>query len=515
MPPSRPSETSSEPALDAGVAELYEHAPCGLLSTDRDGLIVQANRTFLEWIGHPREAVVGVKRLIDLLTVGGRIYHETHYEPLLRMQGDVREIAVDLVRADGSRLPVLLNSSAQADETGAVDHVRTTVFDASDRRRYERELLAARDRERAARQRTEHLQHTATALAGTADGEAIARLVVDEIAQALGADRVGLALLDRDAGPLRRLASRGDDGDPPALGSEPVFDGSAGQVRIPLRGATLRGLVWIGFDGPRELSSDARAFLLGVAAQATVALERSRLFEEQRDLARALQQSLLGASGPVDGRVGVETLYRPAVEGLEVGGDWYDAFPLEADRLAIVVGDVVGRGLAAATAMGELRSAVRALAGAQLRPAGVLAQLDTFVGQVDAARYATVVYAEIDLATSEAVYACAGHLPPLLLTPGAAPEILMGGRSAPLGVRGKGRSETSLTLSRGSSVLLYTDGLVERRSESIDAGIDRLADTVHDEAGTPPDRLLDVLAERLVADDSAPDDVCALLLSLR
>jgi serine/threonine-protein kinase RsbW len=513
--PSRPSAPSSDPSLEPSALDLYENAPCGYLSTDPDGLIVRVNQTFLDWTGYARESVLGQRRLQDLLTAGGRIYHETHYAPLLRMQGAVREIAVDIVRADGSRLPVLMNSVAQLDASGAVEKIRTTVFDATDRKRYERELLAARDREREARTRMEHLQRTATALAGAADAAAIAQVIVEEVVSSLGADRAGLALLDQDGGGLRVIGAHGDPVEDLEFAPEPAF-GDA-RARLPLgdrRGPS--GLLWLDFDAPRAFTADDRALLGGFAAQASLALERSKLFEQQRDVAHALQQSLLGEAAPSDPRFSVSTLYRPAIQGLEVGGDWYDTFRLPGDRLGVVVGDVVGRGLGAASAMGQLRSAVRALAGAGLGPAGVLGHLDTFVDGVEAARFATVAYAEIEPATGRTVYACAGHLPPLLVDPPEPPVRLMGGRSTPLGVviEGRARREAELTLPRGASLLLYTDGLVERRGQPIDAAIDGLEAAVAAHASTPADALVGALARDLLTDDRGDDDVCLLLFSL-
>src|SRR5690349_116961 len=107
-------------ADDDTFDDLYENAPCGYLSTTPDGTINRVNRTFLRWTGYERADLVGVRRFQDLLTPGGRIYHETHVAPLLRMQGGVREIAFDVVRADRGRLPVLLNADARRDADGAV-----------------------------------------------------------------------------------------------------------------------------------------------------------------------------------------------------------------------------------------------------------------------------------------------------------------------------------------------------------------------------------------------------------
>ena len=135
---------ASAPLLEESAEDLYEHAPCGYLSAFPDGIIAKVNETFLAWTAYDREDLVGRKRLSDLLATGDRMYYETHYAPLLRMQGTVREIAVEIVCANGRRLPALINSVLKSDETGTPLLSRTTVFDASDRRKYERELLRAR-----------------------------------------------------------------------------------------------------------------------------------------------------------------------------------------------------------------------------------------------------------------------------------------------------------------------------------------------------------------------------------
>jgi phosphoserine phosphatase RsbU/P len=143
---------ASPPAVPEETAEdLYEHAPCGYLSTTPEGQITRINTTLLRWLGYDREQVVGVLRFPDLLTVGGRIYCETHLFPLLRMQGEVGGIALELRTASGGRLPVLVTCALAAGADGRPRQVRAAVFDARDRRAYEQELLRARqeaDRER-------------------------------------------------------------------------------------------------------------------------------------------------------------------------------------------------------------------------------------------------------------------------------------------------------------------------------------------------------------------------------
>jgi PAS domain S-box-containing protein len=510
------SEQQREAGFDESAEDLLENAPCGYLSAAPDGTLVRVNATFLRWTGYRRDQLVGVKRFQDLLTVGGRIYHETHYAPMLQMQGTVREIAVEIVGSNGDRLPVLVNSVLVRDSQGAPRLVRTTVFDATERKLYERELMAARDRERVARERIERLQRITAAMASAPDAQAIASAVTGELVAALGAERAGVAVRDPETEELRILAGHGEV-NTSHLGTDAEFDeGEDAQggaaVRLPL-GAV--GRLWLEFDASRRFEPEERLFLMACAVQTDLALERSRRHQETRDVAHSLQRSLLAGALPRDSRFEVATLYHAAVEHIEVGGDWHDAFRLAGRRVGIVVGDVVGRGLVAASAMGQLRSAVRALAGADLAPAAVLSHLDTFVEQVDAARYATLAYADVDPDTGSVAFASAGHLPPVMLDPGSAPRLFTDGLSPPLGVTTPGlvRSQTAFSLAPNAGFLLYTDGLVERRTEPIDAGLERLLAAVRASPGRSPAQLIETLHEALLEQGSVSDDVC--LLSFR
>ena len=137
--------------MDTEVADLqalYDHAPCGYVVTDLNGTLVQVNQTFEALSGYRRDELIGQVRLAELFTRGGRIYYETHYAPLLLMQGSVQAIALELRSADGAVVPVLVNSVVHRDSAGRPRAIFTTVFDATDRRSYEGELLAARRRER-------------------------------------------------------------------------------------------------------------------------------------------------------------------------------------------------------------------------------------------------------------------------------------------------------------------------------------------------------------------------------
>ncbi|MFJ8826725.1 PP2C family protein-serine/threonine phosphatase [Streptomyces sp. NPDC102467] len=141
--------------LEDSAEDLYEEAPCGYLSTLMDGTIAKINTTLLEWLGLAREDVAGRMRFTDLLTVGGKLYHETHFAPLLQMNGEVGGIALDIKTADGQRIPVLVTSKVKTSHDGQPMLVRTTVFDARDRRAYETELLRARQAAEEARRQAE------------------------------------------------------------------------------------------------------------------------------------------------------------------------------------------------------------------------------------------------------------------------------------------------------------------------------------------------------------------------
>ncbi|MGW0906134.1 PP2C family protein-serine/threonine phosphatase [Streptomyces sp. NPDC002853] len=149
--------------LEDSAEDLYERAPCGYLSTLMDGTIAKVNTTLLDWLGLKREAVVGQVRFADLLTVGGKLYHETHFAPLLRMQGELRGIALEMKGADGSRLPVMVSSVIKHSGEGDPLLIRTTLSDASDRRAYEQELLHRRQEAERARAEAEEARRQAEA----------------------------------------------------------------------------------------------------------------------------------------------------------------------------------------------------------------------------------------------------------------------------------------------------------------------------------------------------------------
>jgi len=536
-----------EALLEDSAEDLYEHAPCGYLSTYPDGRIARVNQTFLSWTGYDRAELLSGRRFVDLLTVGGRIYHETHYAPLLRMQGSVRAIAMDLLRADGTRMPVLVNAHIRTDAGGQPLAVRTTVFDAGDRKLYETELLAARRRAEQAAARLRVIEQVVADLAAVSRASTVCDVIASAGTSAFGAAASAVWLADDATGAYRFASASGGSG--PARDLPPdtpvpknvllrhgevvvvrqedapetfpfvtagLGSGGGTLVLTPLAAhARTLGVLALRLPDTHDPDHDELTLLQTLGRQAGQALERARLYDAQTTVATTLQRSMLPTSLPDDPRLSLSASYRPAVDGLDVGGDWYDAFRLDPDRVAVVVGDVVGRGLNAAAAMGQLRSAIRALATADSGPALLLDRLDRFVDGVEAADTATMVYAEVDVRTGVARYACAGHPPPVLVDSAGQSSLLWEGRSAPLGAHfGVAmRPEAQVTLAPGSRLLFYTDGLVERRDAALDQCIEALAQEFSEWADRPFDGIADQVADTVLGTGRTGDDVCLLAIS--
>ncbi len=206
-----------------------------------------------------------------------------------------------------------------------------------------------------------------------------------------------------------------------------------------------------------------------------LAAENGRLYAEQRSVAHSVQQSLLPATLPRVEGLEVEVRYEPGVEGTEVGGDWYDLVDLDGGRLLMVVGDVSGRGLQAATVMALARHATRAYAADGDDPATILRKLSVLVAGEDTTHFATVLCLVLDLPGPRLTIANAGHPRPLLIGPDGEGTFLVAPTGAPVGVESaRGYEAVTVTLPPSGTLLAFTDGLFERRGETIDVGMERL-----------------------------------------
>ncbi|MEU5208696.1 SpoIIE family protein phosphatase [Streptomyces sp. NPDC020742] len=265
---------------------------------------------------------------------------------------------------------------------------------------------------------------------------------------------------------------------------------------------------------PREHTMEAELY--------SRARELQRLNEQlrqaharEREVALVLQNSML-QTPDLERHQDVAVRYLPAAGSLNVCGDWYDLADLPGDRIALAVGDVVGHGLEAASVMGMLRSALSAAIRAVAGPGQALEILGLYARSVEGALATTAVQAVVDKKTHIIIYSNAGHPPPILLHDDGSCEVLDVATDPPLGARSEHvpRPQASQPYRRGDTLVLYTDGLIERRGEDIDEGLNRLINTLAELARFDAQRLADVLLARLGVVGGAPDDIALVTIRL-
>ncbi|MEU9111502.1 SpoIIE family protein phosphatase [Streptomyces sp. NPDC048483] len=235
----------------------------------------------------------------------------------------------------------------------------------------------------------------------------------------------------------------------------------------------------------------------------------------EREVVLALQAAMLPAPRPV-GHHRAAVRYQPAAGTLNVCGDWYELTDLPGDRMAVAVGDVVGHGLEAACVMGQLRSALSAAMLVTSGPARALEVLGLYARSVDGAESTTAVQVSIDWTAHVVSYSSAGHPPPVLLHPDGTVEFLDRATDPPLGARPEhvARPEARTPFAEGTVLVLYTDGLIERRREDIDVGLTRLADSLAHHQGRDPESLADALLAELLPPGGAADDTALVIIRL-
>ncbi|MFH9603475.1 SpoIIE family protein phosphatase [Streptomyces rochei] len=306
---------------------------------------------------------------------------------------------------------------------------------------------------------------------------------------------------------FRRLGTRPDSG---------ILDraGAHSYLAVPLRahGCVLGALSLLRVHDPRPFDEDDRDFAVELADRAAICVDNARWYRHERDTALALQRSLLPHRAPDRPGLGIATRYRPADDTSEIGGDWYDVLPLAGDGTALVIGDVMGSGATAAATMGQLRTATRALARLDLPPGAVLSGLDSLAEDLDSS-FATCTYLTCRPAAGTCEIATAGHLPPVVIRPDGTTGLIDPAPGPPLGIGGTTFTTHRFTLAPGSRVLLYTDGLVETRTDPIDDRLQLLLDLLTRHAHRELEDTCDLLLEELRHPGSR-DDVALLLASL-
>lgn len=398
----------------------------------------------------------------------------------------------------------------------------------------ERELL---DAERAARTQAENARSLLTFLADASaavtaslDGETILRrlpeLLVPEYA-----DHVDVWLFDDEPTPGgggrpaatvtaartgRPQHAAAHPGDLPGVEDLPasVLSPERPLLCIPLTAHRMLGVLTLTAPGPR-FDPDASVMLIELARRTAIALDNARRYEQHRDTAEALQRAQL-TDLPTAAGLLLAARYLPATRGLNIGGDWYDAFEQPDGSLLAVIGDVTGHGLRAAVIMGQLRTALRAYAVEGDSPGRILTRLHHMLRHQQPELYATAVVVRFRPGDPEVVWAAAGHPPLVVRAPDGAVQVVDAKPGIMLGVPVPYEyDDHALFLPSGSTVALYTDGLVERRAEGIDPGIDRLAQTLASLGTEELEQDLDASAESLLKPmlhgSERDDDVCLLL----
>ncbi|MET7759361.1 SpoIIE family protein phosphatase [Streptomyces sp. NPDC005389] len=296
---------------------------------------------------------------------------------------------------------------------------------------------------------------------------------------------------------------------------------------------TVVGLVQFSrTKGSESFGERDRALAVELAARAAVCIDNARLYRREHERALILQRSLLPPGDPEAAGLDIACRYLPGTAATEVGGDWFDVIELPGHRTALVIGDVMGRGLRAAVAMGELRTAVRTLAQLDLEPAEVLSHLDEIARGLGApigaqqsrghksrgpelseVYLATCVYAVYDPVTRRCTFANAGHLPPVLVEPGEEALLLDVPPGMPLGVGGEPFEEVEVELPEGALLALYTDGLVESRDHPLDEGLSAFR-----RALTDPARPLEDVCDRVLTSletGHGEDDIALLMARIQ
>jgi serine phosphatase RsbU (regulator of sigma subunit) len=286
------------------------------------------------------------------------------------------------------------------------------------------------------------------------------------------------------------------------------------RIVVPITAqAQILGILTLGDTGLARFEEDDLTVAIELATRAGTALEHATRFAAERTMVEVLQRAVLPTSLPAAEAYGLEARYLPSSVQAKVGGDWYDAFRLRDGRIGLCVGDVVGHGIEAAACMGQLRNALRAYALDGQSPAEVVGALNAFTIDTQTTDFATLTYATYDPTTGEVAWTSAGHPPPLCRRPDRV-ETLTAGHGLPIGVVRDTEYATSRTvLAHGDLLVVFTDGLVETRHTTLDAGLARLADILEARRGAPVADAVDHLVQGTGADRA--DDICVIALEHR
>jgi PAS domain S-box-containing protein len=524
----------------------FANAPIGIGLLDLDGSFLDVNRALCGLLGYSPMDLLG-KRPWELAHSRERSEEQKGFRAMMNGESTGFQAERRLRHKDGHFVYGLVSLSLAHDAEGSPRGGIWQVADITERRRAEIER-SERMREQAARTEAEAVAETIQKIQRITDA-ALEHLAMDDLlheltvhlADIFDVDLAAILLLDQGEEHLTVGAAYGIA----TLPDEPLqvpFDGTlAGRIvaerqpAVPEPGehyavaplldgkrvnamlgvpliveGRVNGVIEVGTLRERQFTRQEESLLQLIADRAALAIEHARLYQRELGIVETLQRSLLPERLPQVPGLLTAAKYMPGGQGADVGGDWYDAIPLDGGRLGLAMGDVVGHGIGAAALMGQLRNALRAYALDGASPGVVVEKLDRMVQSLEAGRMATLLYMVIEPDLGSITLASAGHLPPLVLRPDGEAIYLEGGRTLPLGVMPSIEyPEAHFELEAGSTLVMYTDGLVEERGASIDAGLDLLKQAVADGPDSP-EALCDHVVARLLANRPATDDIAVL-----
>jgi len=515
----------------------FEGAPIGMGLSTVHGRWLEVNDALCELLGRTQTQLLR-KPLWDLVHPADRELERDAVRRLLRDRPLFDQSEKRFVRQDGEIVHAIVSVSLTADSNDRPQGYIWQVVDVTEQRRAEAER-AARAEAEAVVQTIGKLQQVTEAALRHLDLDELLEVLVERVREVFAADVARILLRDHDdeqrftvgsvigadaepgipvvvGSALADVVERGRPLTlhelPPGAGLDPALDaaGVSSLMAAPLvvKG-WLAGVVEVAACRTRRFTLEEEGLLMLMADRAGLALEHARAYERELSNVEMLQRSLLPDSRPELDGIQVAARYMPG--GADVGGDWYDAIPLEGGRVGVAMGDVVGHGIGAAALMGQLRHAMRAYALEGHPPAGVLDRLDRVVRSLDGSQMATLLYLVME-PDGSARFSSAGHVPPLVISAAGEAAYLETAPNPPLGVfESPTHIEMTARLAPGSTIVLYTDGLVEERGVSIDQGLEALRLAASQDPCHPAE-LCDRLVDSMLAIHPANDDIAVLAL---
>ena len=511
---------------EAVLRAAFDYAPIGKARLDLDGRIAETNRAFAGLLGtNPPELH---DRLFDSLLHPDDVGSDADRRAAMLAGGLSRyDHEARLVSMSGEAIPCALSFSIGRPGPPVADVVIVQVQDLRERLRAEaeREQLireqAARAQAELVNQRLEAVQRITDASLSALAFDELVQELLSRTADVLGVDTAAVELVESEHETSVYQIAGGVDasvqkrqGDPSV--EHPLGDAVASVLGVPLQvNGDAIGALHVGTLFKRGFTSEDAA-LLGLAAErAGLAIQRMRMYEREHAIAEALQRSLLPVDLPTVPGIETAARYFPAGQGSQVGGDWYDLVVQPDGRLLAIIGDVAGRGINAASTMGQLRSALRAYAFDGHSPGSLLERMNAFHSGLRPRGMSTVLLVSVDPDGRDVCYAKAGHPPALVVDPDGSTRWLDEFSGPLLGaIDDVSYPEGSATLEPGSRIVLYTDGLVEHRGESIDRGFERLQAAARNAPGEL-EAFCDHMAQHTLADPAVDDDVTLLVLRAR